>query len=347
MTATNRRRGLGLVTGLAFSLTPLCITSVAIGQEEAPEWVKSLAIDPDSPSAKKYAQQQKVRVAAEKELRKIRATHFGQSRGVALRQEGILKLREFMDPALFPSMIKIFKREQMDVRLALLDHFLDHQSPEGDTSLAWLGVFDDDQELRAAATERLQKRIAKEGKAPETVTLVVYEGLRSGKKAAMSAAAKLAQNLSLIEAIPWLIAGQVQGQTTGAGTAGGESDGALAWIMVGTQTAFVSDLTPVVGPNAVAFDPQLSVVTEGTVLRVMDAVVVTYYLDLNNALIELTEKEWGQPTRQFGWDSPRWREWYRKEFLPFIAERKVAAAQPTFPATTEPADAKPVVPDKK
>jgi len=35
--------------------------------------------------------------------------------------------------------------------------------------------------------------------------------------------------------------------------------------------AFVSDLQPVVGNSAVAFDPTVSVITDGTFLRVIDA----------------------------------------------------------------------------
>lgn len=45
------------------------------------------------------------------------------------------------------------------------------------------------------------------------------------------------------------------------------ANGQIANISVGTQVAFVSDLTPVVSESSAAFDPQLEVVTEGVVLR--------------------------------------------------------------------------------
>jgi type II secretory pathway component GspD/PulD (secretin) len=46
------------------------------------------------------------------------------------------------------------------------------------------------------------------------------------------------------------------------------TNGQTANIYVATQTAFVSDLTPVVGDSAVGFDPTVSVVTEGVTLLV-------------------------------------------------------------------------------
>jgi len=268
---------------------------------DVPDWVKKLSLDPDSSAAKKYAAQQKIRAANEKQLRKIRATHFGQIRNQTVRQEGILQLREFTDPALFPSMVELFKREGVDVRTALMDQFKDSRTTEGDTSLAWMGVFDTDAEVRAAAVTRLKERIKQEKVTiPDTVKYVFYEGIRSGKESAMAASAQLINNLNIIDAIPWLIAGQLQGSpagVSGAGLGGGERTGALAWILVGTQIAFVSDLTPVVGPSAVAFDPQLSVVTEGVILRVLDAAVYSYNVDLNSNLIDMTSRLTRQSTQ--------------------------------------------------
>jgi hypothetical protein len=343
------RRGLGL-SALAMGLAVGQWASYAAPQgvvvsggpesestTDIPDWAKKLAIDPESSAAKKYAQQQKVRVAAEKELKKIRATNFGQMRNESIRQEGILKLRKFDNPALFSSLIEIFGREQMDVRNALLDMFADSKAREGDTALTWVGVFDESPEVRASAIKRLKTRIKEEGEVPETTKLVCYEGIRSGRPAAMAAAAQLANNLDIIEAIPWLINGQVQGSPAGGGgPTYDEHKGDLAWIMVGTQTAFVSDLTPVVGPSAVAFDPQLSVITEGVLLRVLDAVVVSYNVDLNNSLTDMTSRLWGQSTRSLGWNIPAWRDWYAKEFQPFIAEKQAAEAAAKADAAAAP-----------
>jgi hypothetical protein len=293
-----------------------------------PEWVKKLAIDPQSPAAQRYAQHQKVRVANEKELRKLRVKHFGPIRKEEIRQEGLLKLREYTDPALFPSLIEIFGREQLDVRLATLDIFEESRSHEGDTALTWVGIFDEKPEVRAAAISRLRKRIKTEGETPDGVRQVCFEGIRSGKIPAMASSANLAVELQMLEAIPWLINAQVSApQQQGSGVGSGEREGAMAWILVGTQIAFVSDVTPVVGPGAVAFDPQLSVVTEGVILRVFDAVVISYNVDIHNALQQLGSAAMdGQNLAHLGWNTPAWKEWYSKEFLPYQA-KKAAAAQ--------------------
>lgn len=307
--------------------------AVVTGDEtsgEGPEWMKRLSIDPAGPVARRYTEQQRVRVAAEKTLRKIRAKHFGPIRNVQIRQEGIVQLREFTDPALFESMIRLFEREAVDVRTALLDHFQDSKSPEGDAAIAWMGIFDADAEVRGGAIFRVKKRIEAEGSVPMPVKYAVFEGMRSGDKDAVSASAKLAAGIQMYDAIPWMIASLVTGQPVqtpqqqAVGLGGNGRQGALAWIMVGQQTAFVSDLTPVVGPSAVAFDPQLSVINEGVVLRVMDAVVVTYRVDIFNTLTDFTETAWGQPTKQLGWNVPAWREWYTKEFVPEMKRREEA-----------------------
>ncbi|CAG0951298.1 hypothetical protein PHYC_00217 [Phycisphaerales bacterium] len=297
------------------------------GAEDAAEWMKRLAIDANSPAAKRYAEQQKARLAAEKSLRKIRAKHFGTIKNVQIRQEGIVQLREFTEPSLFSSMIRLFEREGADVRTALLDHFQDSGTPEGEAALAWMGVFDKDVELRNDATKRVKKLVADHGGVPNPVKYVVFEGLRSQDTDVVTSAARLGAGIDMMDSIPWMIARLITGQpiqtpqTQSIGIGSRDPDSALAWIMVGTQTAFVSDLTPVVGPSAVAFDPQLSVVNEGVILRVLDAVVVTYHVDIYNVLTDFTSRMYGQSTRGLGWNVPAWRQWYAKDFLPEMARR--------------------------
>jgi len=329
-------------------LAPATMAQVGVsGGEQAPEWVKRLAIDPESSQAKKYAQQQKARVAAEKELRKLRVKYFGPIRKAEIRQEGLIKLREYSDPALFPSLVEIFEREQTDVRTAVLDILAESKTQEGDTSLTWVGIFDTKPEIKAAAITRLKQRIKDEGETPQGVKLVCYQGIVSGKVPAMAASADLAVQLNMLDAIPWMINAQVQvPQGSGAEVNNGSGNGALAWILVGTQTAFVSDLTPVVGPSAVAFDPELSVITEGAILRVIDAVVISYNLDIHNALNRLGSAGMdGADLSRLGWNIPAWREWYANEFLPYQAKKKAAAKsaqdadkakQPESPVTPPP-----------
>ena len=281
--------------------------------------------DLDSPEARAYAAAQKRRVELERELHKIRATYFRNVRNTEMRQAGIAKLREYTDPAVYPSLLKIFKRDKEDVRNAILDHLADQKSEQADATLAWAAVFDETETYRFEAAERLGHR-AEEAPASFYVKSVVAKGLASPVNREVTAAAELAQHMNLLEAIPAMISAQVSGA---AAQVGGTDESALAYILIGTQQAFVSDLTPVVGDSAVAFDPTVGVVTEGVVLRVLDAVVLTYRVEVHNALVGMTSRAWGQPTRRLGWDIPKWQEWYAKEFVPHLAnlEAEKAAAQ--------------------
>lgn len=293
---------------------------------DAPSWVIAQIPDPSDPRVQEHAKRQKRRVELERELFKLRAEFFRNIRNTEIRQIGITKLRNYTQPVLYPSLLKIFKNEGMDVRGAVLDILADQANDEADTVLTWAAVFDEHAEFRAAAAERLSRRLAEsKGGATPRIKSVIAEGLRAGTNDEMSAAAKLAGVLDLVEAIPMLISAQLGG---GAAVGGGGNQGntSLAWILVGTQQAFVSDLTPVVGDSAVAFDPQVSVVTEGTYLRVIDAHVVTYRMDVHSALVGLSSKAWGKSTKEFGFDQPRWRSWYTDEFKPFWAAKQAEAA---------------------
>ncbi|MCA9300529.1 MAG: hypothetical protein KDA28_15770, partial [Phycisphaerales bacterium] len=153
------------------------------------------------------------------------------------------------------------------------------------------------------------------------------------------AAAQVAGVLKMHEMIPHLINAQVSGQTGG----NREGTGSLAWIMNATQVAFVSDLEPVVADSAVAFDPELSVVSQGTLLQVFDAVVVTYRTEVHTTLMGLAEDAWGRPApRELGWDSGKWHDWYDDELVPHM-ERELADMEqaPTTDApevTTDPSN---------
>lgn len=69
------------------------------------------------------------------------------------------------------------------------------------------------------------------------------------------------------------------------------TNGQVANIYVATQTAFISDLSPIVGESAVGFDPTIAVVTEGVTLRVEGTVsadrrYVTMNIDAGLSKIE-------------------------------------------------------------
>lgn len=300
-----------------------------VREDDAPGWLRQIVQDQESPQAREYARQRKVRKELEREIRKLRFEHF-RTKNTALRQEGMLKLREYTDPAVFPLLIEIFERDDAQVRLAILDHIMDTATDEGDTTLAWVGVFDKDEAMRKAAIDRLRTRIAKVGQAPYNVRLVVYQGLRSKQNATMASAANLANMINLAEAIPWLIASQVTGSPQGGGGgAGQDQSGYLAYIAIGRQVAFVSDLTPVVGEGAVAFDPQLSVVNEGVLLRISGATVYSYHTEVHGSLVDLSTRLSGESTRDMGWNVPAWQRWYAQTFAPAweAKQREAKAAE--------------------
>ncbi|MCC6676564.1 MAG: hypothetical protein IT436_05415 [Phycisphaerales bacterium] len=295
---------------------------------DVPEWLRRAVPNPDDPARQQYSQHQKQRVVAEKELRKLRATYFKAIRNPKIRAEGIVKLHDYNSPALFPSLIEIFQHEQDDVRTAVVDILYLSASDEGDASLTWIAIEGEDPEFRAMAKSRLLERISAGNGASNRVRLVILQGLKSQNDARIGAAAQLAGQLGLFETIPWLINAQLGGSTASTGGAGGDGQGALAWILVGQQQAFVSDLTPVVGESAVAFDPQLSTLTTGTILRVFDAHVVTYRTEVNAALIGLSSRLTGRDMSGLGWNQPAWGQWYRDEGKAMIAAKRDEAQAP-------------------
>jgi hypothetical protein len=286
-----------------------------------------------------------------KELRRIRLKHFGQIYNTEIRQLGIAKLREYNEPKFYPFLLEIFGHEKKDVQGAVLDLLADQKDERADTTLAYAAIFEKDEWFRQEAAKRLVKRTAEYSKEqvekakagvsalqtpaaaksdvpalppgvdsgiPWRVKAVIANGLKQKDDTVASAAAGLAADLKVFDLIPAMINAQVTGPTGSAAGVGASDDSALAYILVGQQQAFVSDLQPVVGDSAVAFDPQLSVATSGTVLRVLDAVVITYRTEIHYSLNRLANSGWdGRRTDSLGYDQKAWRDWYTGEFLPF------------------------------
>ncbi len=311
-------------------------TQPSVQTSPAPEWLTNLVPDPGSPAQKAFTQRMKTKAQQERDLKKLRATYFRATKNTEMRQVGITKLREYTDAAVFPSLISIFQGEGTDAEAAVLDHLRDLKTDEADATITWAAVFGKEKPFREAATKRLLARVKEAGEVTNRVKWPISLALRDTSNTTVAAGAQLAGTLKLYEAIPMLINAQVVGGA-GPSRADDGGDAALAYILVGTQQAFVSGLTPVVGDNAVAFNPQLSVVTEGTVLRVIDAVVITYRTEVNAALIGLSTQGFGgQSTAHLGWDQKAWREWYAREFVPY---RRKADAELAAAATVKPADA--------
>lgn len=292
----------------------------------APEWMKNLVPPPDSPEAKAHAAAQRTRVQIEKDLKKVRAKYFRSTRNTETRQLGILEIRKHTDPAVFPLLLSTFEGEGSDAEDAVFDHLRDLKIDEADATLAWASIHGQSPDYRQRATRRLLVRTGELGEISYRVKSAVALGLREQANQPLTAAAQLASTLGLYEAIPMLIQAQVgtSGGSGGGNTAAG--NGALAYIIVGRQEAFIANVTPVVGDSAVAFDPQLAVVTEGVVMRVIDAVVITYRVEVHAALVALSTKGFGgQSTAKLGYDQRAWRTWYANEFVPYCRKMEQAA----------------------
>ncbi len=286
----------------------------------APEWMERLLPDPNDPRVFQYAEQERVRQETELELQRFRKEYFGQGHNTETRQIGLSLLRErYNRVALYPLLLKVFEHDKEDVRFGLLDMFAETGTDEADSTLAWEAVFDDHEDMRDAARERLLARVNEVGEVSNRIKLVVATGLQQEKNSEVIAAAGIAEVLSLYEMVPLMIAAQVGGNTQGAA---GQGTGNLGWIMIAQQQSFVSDLQPVVANSAVGFDPTLSVITTGVVLEINDAVVITYRTEVFYSLTRMTSGALGKPTGAFGMDQQKWWDWHEQEWKPWMAARE-------------------------
>lgn len=292
----------------------------------AEPWMEHLLPDPNDPRVRAYAEQQRRRAELEGEIRQLKARYFGSGSSTEVRQVGLSLLRERYDePALYPLLLEVLESSPGEVREGLLDMFADARTDEGDATLAWVAVHDRSREHRGAAHTRLEARVEAAGEVSDRIKRVVAGGLRQEADAPVIAAAGIAESLRLYQMVPLMIAAQVGGA---GGGAAGDRQGNLAWIVIGQQQSFVSDLQPVVSDNAVGFDPTLSTITEGVVLEVKDAVVTTYRTEVFYSLTRMTSDALGRPTGQWGLDERKWWDWYDREWKPWMEARAEAAEQP-------------------
>lgn len=324
------RRLIASLAVAAITAPALADDAPAPAQAAQPAWVQKLASDPDSPQMRSYAEQQRKRLAVEKDLKKLRFDHFRKRKDASLLEEGLGKLRGYTDPAVFPSLIELFGDEIAPVRAGLVKQFADLKNIDGDTCLMWLAVFNKHADTRAAAAEQVVARSKQAGSITDGGRLTVLHAIANSNETAATAASQLASTLGITEAIPLMINAQLGGAGGGGGGGNGEGTGDLAFIAIGTQHAYVSDLQPVVADSAVAFDPTLSVVTTGVVLRIGDASVTTYRDAIHTALVDFTSRESGQDTSALAYNVPAWNEWYTKELKPKLdAKAREQAAKVT------------------
>lgn len=261
----------------------------------------------DGPTAAELAFRADVREYA-KQIRAIRAKYFRHIRVADIRNQGIELLREFTDPAAFRPMIEQLDREADDVRLAVLDHF-SGQGDFGQAALAWVSIYDDNLAIRNEAVNRMVTP-------PSPRVLQVLDGaLRSPVHQYANAGGALAGSLNALETIPLLIMAQAAPQRP----AGDQGD--LAWIAIQTQRAYTAGLIPIAGDSSGAFQPIIGTISEGTVLRVVDAVVIVYRTNIHQSLVAMTSADWGQSTADYGYNIDRWWNWYNTEYVPHKNEQ--------------------------
>lgn len=242
------------------------------------------------------------------EMRRIARKHFGTKRVPAIREAGFDAIRKYDDPVAFLAMIDIFDREKDDVLVAVLDH-LAASGDDGQAALAYTAIHHEHSGLRQAASDRLVAPVSR------PVLQVLDEALRSRKHNIANNAGAIAGALHAVEVLPLLIFSQATRDRV-------EQKGDLAWIAIETQQPFVAGLAPVVGDNSGAFLPIIGVAHEGTVLRVMDAVVVVYRTEIHLSLVNMSSFETGTPTEEMGYDMRRWWAWYNDEYVPMVNERR-------------------------
>ena len=88
----------------------------------------------------------------------------------------------------------------------------------------------------------------------------------------------------------------------------------------------MQDLIPIVGSNSGAYEPVIGIVSEGVVMRVIDAVAIEYRTPVHSALVAMTSHEWGQSTAHLSYNVQAWWDWYNTQYVPFKNEQTAKAA---------------------
>ncbi len=242
-----------------------------------------------------------------RQIRAIRHEYLGKIKVPPVRAQGLAQLREFTDPTAFMPLIRELTGEADDVRLGLLDHFAT-LGDDGQAALGWLAIYDHDPAIRHEALTRMVSP------AGPPVLNVLDQALRQHRHEIANNAGFVAGALNALETIPLLIFAQATADPV-------DSQGDLAWIAIETQLAFVQRIEAVVGDGAGGFRPILGIVTEGVILRVVDAVAINYRTEIHRSLVAMTTNDWGHSTEHLGYDMGRWRTWYNEDYLPLKREQ--------------------------
>lgn len=262
-------------------------------------------------------------LTAQEAIRRIRREHFGAVRSAERRAEGIKKLSEFRSLDAMQVMYEELRRENVDVINGMFDHFAT-RGADGLAAFTWIAIHDGSEKLRAAARARIprvERPLDRPPSTPKAIANVITSALFSSDTVAANRAGSLAGGIGAIDLIPSLINAQsAESERT-------DQQGDLGWIAIQTQKSYVANLIPVVGDNSGAFQPVIGVIGEGSLLRVMDAVVITYRTEVHYALVDMTSAEWGRSTQQFAYDRRAWADWYNHEYRPLLEERDAEYAR--------------------
>lgn len=239
----------------------------------------------------------------EQQIRRIAHEHFGSIRVPEIRADGIERLQAITDPVAFAPMVEVLEAEDDDVRLAVLDHLAD-LGDQGQAAVAWVAIQDESAAIRHEAVRRLKSP------ASEPVLALLDQALRSPQHEVANNAGTVAGAVQALQAIPLLIFAQATTDTS-------EGQGDLAWIAIQTQRAFIARVDAVVNDGVAAFIPIPGVVSEGVILRVVDAVVIVYRTEVHRSLVAMTTQDWGQSTAHLGYDMNAWWHWYNEQYVPY------------------------------
>ncbi|MBL9118338.1 MAG: hypothetical protein JNL80_00305 [Phycisphaerae bacterium] len=247
------------------------------------------------------------------DIKRIKRQHFGSVRSQELRREGIERLKAFREPSSITAMYEELRAERDDVVLGMLDHVAT-LGESGQAALTWMAIMDENPALRHEATSRIHQP------ASPAALGVLDAAIRSDHHVVANRAGSLAGAIAATPLVPLLIAAQTTERSV-------EETGDLAWIAIGTQRSYVANVVPVTGDSSGAFQPIIGVINEGAVLRIMDAVVVSYRTEIHTSLVGLTSADWGKSTEYLGYDRMAWQRWYAEEYKPALARREAEAAR--------------------
>ncbi|MBA4028450.1 MAG: hypothetical protein C0475_04845 [Planctomyces sp.] len=299
---------------------------------EARRLLQSLGIDSGTHTdltSRLIAADDRQRLEALSKRLHVLVTHFFRPRsGPIVHEVGPALLKDYTDPRLFEAMLERFDLTSDDSQWVLLDHMRRLGTPESEAAIAFAAVIDRDGPLAEKAAQTLVRMARDRAESggdlapPRPVQELLARALaRPNYRNAASRAGEIAASLRLLDALPMMIAAQ-------AGRRVGDRDGrrARAFIAITQQTPFVADLNPVVGDNAVAFDPVIGVLTTGTVFSVGQTAVISagtasaFNPRLLRATQELASFGWGgRAVEHLGASDDRWRSWLSAEFKPYRA----------------------------